>query len=89
MKFIVKLYCKLVQAKAAAKRAAKWAFPRMVPRRLQPVLLDSSGDLTTTIAWILGIVVIAGVGTVLWTQLISPNMTHAVTNTNNLTNTLP
>lgn len=89
MTVIVKLYCKLGAAKHTAKRAAKWAFSRAVPKGLQPVFVDSSGDLTTTIAWILGIVVIAGVGTVLWTQVISPNMTHAVTNTNNLTNSLP
>lgn len=89
MKLIVKIYCKAVAAKAAARRIARQVFPRVVPQRLQPFFVDSSGDLTTTIAWLLGIVVIAGVGTVLWTQVIQPNMTHATTNTNNLVNSLP
>ena len=89
MKLTVKIYCKAIAAGAGAKRFARRMFPRVVPRRLQPLFVDSSGDLTTTIAWLLGIVVIAGVATVLWTQVISPNMTHATTNTNNLVSQLP
>jgi len=89
MTLTIQMYCKAIAAKAAAKRVARRVFPRVVPRRLQPFFVDSSGDLTTTIAWLLGIAVIAGVASVLWLKVISPNLTQTTTNTNNLVNSLP
>lgn len=62
---------------------------RIMPARLQLVLADQSGDLTTTIAWLLGIAVIAGVGVAIYTNIIAPNLGAATTKTNGLVNSIP
>ena len=62
---------------------------RIVPAKMQALFADDSGDLTTTIAWLLGIAVIAGVGIAIYTGIIAPNLSAATTKTNGLVNNIP
>ena len=62
---------------------------RLVPAKMQLLFADDCGDLTTTIAWLLGIAVIAGVGIAIYTGIIAPNLSAATTKTNGLVNQIP
>ncbi len=62
---------------------------RIVPAKMQALFANDSGDLTTTIAWLLGIAVIAGVGIAIYTGIIAPNLSAATTKTNGLVNNIP
>lgn len=89
MKAVVFVYCTIVEVKLGIKRLVKQALPKVVPARLQPVFADSSGDLTTTVAWLLGIVVIAGVGYAIYTGIIAPNLATGTQKTSQLVNSIP
>ena len=89
MKIVVYVYCRICEVKSELKQVAKRIVPKIVPARLQPVLTDSSGDLTTTVAWLLGIVVIAGVGYAICTGIIAPNLANGTQKTQNLVNSIP
>ena len=61
----------------------------ILPARMQLLFADDSGDLTTTMSWLLGIAVIAGVGIAIYTGIIAPNMVQATNRTNGLINAIP
>jgi hypothetical protein len=52
-------------------------------------MADEHGDLTTTISWLLGIAVIAGVGVAIYTNIIAPNLAQATTKSSGLVNSIP
>ncbi len=56
---------------------------------MQLALVDNSGDLTTTISWLIGIAVIAGVGTAVYVGIIAPNLAAATTKSSGLVNSIP
>jgi hypothetical protein len=62
---------------------------RAMPMRMQRLVFDESGDLTTTIAWVIGIMVIAGVAIALYTNIIAPGVTSTTTKTNTVISQLP
>ena len=62
---------------------------RVMPMRIQRLVFDESGDLTTTIAWVLGILVISGVAIALYTNIIAPGVTSTTTKTNTVISQLP
>ncbi|MHB1734426.1 MAG: hypothetical protein ACYCU8_13435 [Ferrimicrobium acidiphilum] len=72
--------------------AAAWLgqkLKRTVPMRMQRLVFDESGDLTTTIAWVIGLAVISGVAIALYTNVIAPGVVSATSKTNNVVNALP
>ena len=92
MKLTVLIYCRIVALRSELKHKSRNAFSTIVkaaPARVRPLLVDSNGDLTTTLAWIFGIAVIAGVGTLVYTNIISPNLGNATTKSSNLVNSIP
>jgi hypothetical protein len=72
--------------------AAGWlgdGFRRHAPMRMQQLVFDESGDLTTTIAWVIGIAILSGAAYALYTNVIGPGITSATTKTNNVISQLP
>jgi hypothetical protein len=72
--------------------AAAWlgrGLKRTVPMRMQRLVFDESGDLTTTIAWVIGLAVISGVAIALYTNVIAPGVSTATSKTNNVISQLP
>ena len=65
------------------------ATQRIVPQRVQLLLVDESGDLTTTVSWLIGFAVIASVATAVWLNIIAPNLAAATTKTSGLVNSIP
>ena len=82
---MLSVYFWLVSAILWLREEAK----NIVPVRIQRLCVDENGDLTTTISWIIGIAVIAGVGYAVYNNIISPNLTSTTTKTNNLVSSLP
>lgn len=96
VKKLIRIYCIVLAFKERTNTAAKNALSKfcgaaqkVVPARMQPLLLNESGDLTTTIAWLFGIAVIAGVGAAVYTGIIAPNLTAATTKSSGLINSIP
>lgn len=82
---MIQIYCMILALRANTNAAAR----KVIPARAQLMLADPSGDLTTTIAWLLGIAVIAGVGIAIYTGIIAPNLAAATTKANGLVNSIP
>ena len=82
---MIYLYLASLRVRSAVKTASK----RVVPQRVQLLMVDESGDLTTTISWLLGIAVIAGVGVAVYTNIIAPNLAQATTKSSGLVNSIP
>jgi hypothetical protein len=57
--------------------------------RIQQLVFDESGDLTTTIAWVIGLAVISGVAIAIYTGIIAPSVTTITNKTNNVIKQLP
>lgn len=82
---MIYFYCQILTLRTRLNRLAKKA----VPARMQLALVDNSGDLTTTISWLIGIAVIAGVGTAVYVGIIAPNLAAATTKSSGLVNSIP
>ncbi len=65
------------------------AWQRLAPAPVRRLLVDDQGDLTTTVAWLLGIAVIAGVGVAIYNGIIAPNLSAATTKASGLVNSIP
>ena len=82
---MIQIYCTILALKASVTSTTK----KVIPARVQLMLTDSRGDLTTTISWLLGIAVIAGVGTAIYVGIIAPNLASATTKASGLVNSIP
>jgi hypothetical protein len=82
---MIGIYMRITYVRSRLARVAQ----RIVPSRVQRLVFDENGDLTTTISWIIGIAVIAGVGVAIYTNIIAPNLSSTTTATNNLVKSLP
>jgi len=92
MKLTVFIYCRVVELRSELKQIARNTFSKITkaaPARMRTLLVDANGDLTTTLAWVFGIAVIAGVGAAVYTQIIAPNLSTSVTKSSNLVNSIP
>ena len=82
---MISLYLKILRLRSFIKITTQ----RVIPQRVQLLMADEHGDLTTTISWLLGIAVIAGVGVAIYTNIIAPNLAQATTKSSGLVNSIP
>ena len=57
---------------------------RVVPPRVQLMFVDANGDVSSTLGWLVGIAVIAGVAGYIILSIITPAQTTAGTSTTNV-----
>lgn len=86
---MIRLYCIMLAIKLDIQSGLNAFAKQVTPVRAQLMLADQSGDLTTTISWLLGIAVIAGVGTAIYLSIIAPNLASATTKSSGLVNSIP
>lgn len=92
MQLTVFIYCRIAELRSDLKRRTRNAvsmITKAAPVRMRALLVDSNGDLTTTLAWLFGIAVIAGVGAAVYLNIIAPNLAGATTKSSNLVNSIP
>ena len=62
---------------------------RIVPPRVQLMFVDANGDVSSTLGWLVGIAVIAGVAGYVILNIITPAQGAAVNATNNAISSIP